>query len=935
MIRLMLEKLLHKKWMVFSLLVGNLLLISIAACHPMYKNATLLNMLREGFTEYIVENNQNPATIVYNAKLRSTGGSDEYGVLLEQAEKIEETLQMPLKAYVREYGLSEVSIEHVVVRDDGEKARALLDSLSDLENHVNIVSGRVFSDEIGEDGVIEAMVSESAMVNLNLLLDEELILPHITDVNGRVLRVKIVGIYENADSDAYWVHSPDEYRRHIMIPQTVFEKICMEENAAKNQINITLYQVLDYEAIKPEAVQQIIADTNAMIKKVDTNYSSIEKPAYIEVLEDYLADAKKVSVTLLILEIPVMLLLCVFISMIAGQMLSMEENEISLLKSRGASKGQIFLLYLMQSVLLTAICFLLALPFGKLLCQVLGSANAFLEFVRRRALQVQYTTETFLYAAGASVLSVLITIIPVVRMSRLTIVNMKRQRNRVKKPFWQKFYLDVVLLLVSIYGYYSFNRQRDMMVKEVIAGQMVDPLLLLSASLFIMAGGLVVLRIQPLLVKLFFKIRQNKWKPAIYVSFLQIIRTGSKQYFIMLFLVLTVALGIYNTTVARTILENAEKNERYLSGADIVLQELWPSNKNQERADADIEIIYIEPESGKYEQLKDVETMAKVMVRDDIEFRKSDGDKQKITLMAIHTKDFGQTAYMPDGLLPYEYFQYLNTLSQNADAILVSSNFRDKLGYELGDMITYMDKRENSITGIIYGFVDYFPTYRMEKPVMQPDGTVEDEESYLIVAHLSTLQKKWNTYPYEIWMKLKDNSNSDFVYDFVESNQIRVEKFVDTNANLTAIRKNALFQGTNGILTMSFIVILLLCATGYLIYWVLSIRSRELLFGVLRAMGMSRREIFLMLINEQIFSALLSIGIGAGMGVLASKLFVPMIQIAYSGENQALPLTLITQGFDMVRLFTVITLMVLICLLILARLVFRMKISQALKLGED
>lgn len=90
-----------------------------------------------------------------------------------------------------------------------------------------------------------------------------------------------------------------------------------------------------------------------------------------------------------------------------------------------------------------------------------------------------------------------------------------------------------------------------------------------------------------------------------------------------------------------------------------------------------------------------------------------------------------------------------------------------------------------------------------------------------------------------------------------------------------------------------------------------------------------------MLINEQLFSAALSIGIGAGMGILASKLFVPMIQIAYSGENQALPLELITQSSDMVRLFAVIVLMVLICLVILARQVFRMKISQALKLGED
>jgi putative ABC transport system permease protein len=134
---------------------------------------------------------------------------------------------------------------------------------------------------------------------------------------------------------------------------------------------------------------------------------------------------------------------------------------------------------------------------------------------------------------------------------------------------------------------------------------------------------------------------------------------------------------------------------------------------------------------------------------------------------------------------------------------------------------------------------------------------------------------------------------------------------------------------------MSFIVILILCGVGYLIYWILSIRSRELLFGIFRAMGMSRGEILRMLVNEQIFSSLLSIGCGAGIGILASRMFVPMIQIAYSAANQVLPLELITKSSDMVRLFGMIGVVLILCLVILARQVFRMKIAQALKLGED
>ena len=61
--------------------------------------------------------------------------------------------------------------------------------------------------------------------------------------------------------------------------------------------------------------------------------------------------------------------------------------------------------------------------------------------------------------------------------------------------------------------------------------------------------------------------------------------------------------------------------------------------------------------------------------------------------------------------------------------------------------------------------------------------------------------------------------------------------------------------------------VLLLCATGFLIYWILSIQSRALQFGIFRAMGMSLREILSMLINEQLFISVSSIAVGAGIGL--------------------------------------------------------------------
>jgi putative ABC transport system permease protein len=144
-----------------------------------------------------------------------------------------------------------------------------------------------------------------------------------------------------------------------------------------------------------------------------------------------------------------------------------------------------------------------------------------------------------------------------------------------------------------------------------------------------------------------------------------------------------------------------------------------------------------------------------------------------------------------------------------------------------------------------------------------------------------------------------------------------------------------LLQGTNGVLTMGFVVTLLLCGVGYLIYWIMALKERELVFGVLRASGFHKAELFHMLINEQIFCGILSILAGFGIGKLTSFLFVPILQKAYASTSQVLPMQLITNSTDLVRLIIVIGGMMIVCLAVLTVMLLRMNVAKALKLGED
>jgi putative ABC transport system permease protein len=202
-----------------------------------------------------------------------------------------------------------------------------------------------------------------------------------------------------------------------------------------------------------------------------------------------------------------------------------------------------------------------------------------------------------------------------------------------------------------------------------------------------------------------------------------------------------------------------------------------------------------------------------------------------------------------------------------------------------------------------------------------------------VVAHLRYIQNNWGITPYQIWMKAKDST--DFIYDFAAESGVKFTTFRDSRAQLIELKNDPIFQGTNGILTLCFVVVLLLCAVGFLIYWILSIRSRTLLMGIFRAMGMTLGEIVGMLANEQVFISGVSIALGVAVGLIASKLYVPLVQLAYASTDTVLPLKIISDSGDMARLLCLVAAMVILCMVILGVLVKKIKISQALKLGED
>lgn len=959
MFRFILDKLLQKKWMAASLLVGNILLIAVACLNPIYVGGAMQKMLPQSLEQAACEKDEYPfmvqssvALSVYEKDFKSIKESSE-----KKWKEKTGVIELPILVDSVCYQGRDMLFTTDLEESNGLFMRLAIANMSGIEDHITFIDGACFSDEKQPDGSYTCIVSQSVFAKYKMVLGEVLTFDDLKSPGGESVRLKVVGVFTQSDQeDIYWGKSAESYDSQCFVSEKIFADVaCPAYGVNKDDARIIkdariLY---DYSQLKQEDAAQMYEISG----KLEGDNIQVNCK---EVLKQYLVEKEKAESTIAILQVPTMVLLALFIFMVAAKMLDMEQNEISVLKSRGVSGKQIVFVYFLQAVCIMLTAVLAGLLLGSLMALVVGSADSFMEFVGRELIPIKINSSVLLQLFLSACFCIMVMTLPVIPRCRVTIVEQKRNRSKHKKVFWKRFYLDVIGCAVSLYTFYNYRAQLPSIREKIRMGESVDPTLFLGSSLFIISLSLLLTRLIPCMVSLIYKIGRRWWSVASYTAFLQSTRNREKQSFIMIFLICTIALGIFNANTARSINNNEEMSIRYRDGADIVILENFPDNlaavkymltRNMEAGD----IIYTEPDEFKYDGLRDqVSRMTKVYRQDDVAVESigsiletegaSNGEKVKlergdVVLMGIQTEEFGKTAYMPEGILDKHWYHYLNAMAENPYGVLMSSNAAEKLGLETGDSISYTrfdeaDRAAGMGKGTIVGFVDYFPGFSPETYIQNADGTYSVKDIYLVVAGYDMVKNYFGKIPYERW--LSNAGSNGYIYDFSEENQIAYDYFVDADNDVIKMKNNPVFQETNGMLTIGFLVALLICGVGVLIFQIMGIKERELIFGVCRAMGLTYGEMKKMLILEQVLTSLPAVIGGILTGIAATYLYAPLIQVAYgSGTDVMLPVQIVCKAGDMIQLGVILAVVFAACIAVIVHNVSHMKIAQALKLGEE
>ena len=142
----MLQKMWHKKWMNLSLLLGCILLVATAVSFPLYQSAAYNRMLTDEFDHYLSNEGVWPAQLTLQVSTKK----EKDGKTITTMENYIPTIYRDLGVQERDtiylYTITGGAVHSEYERNDANDLSARLGYKSKLEDHINIVNGRMYSD---------------------------------------------------------------------------------------------------------------------------------------------------------------------------------------------------------------------------------------------------------------------------------------------------------------------------------------------------------------------------------------------------------------------------------------------------------------------------------------------------------------------------------------------------------------------------------------------------------------------------------------------------------------------------------------------------------------------------------------------------------------------------------------------------------------------
>lgn len=816
--------------------------------------------------------------------------------------------------------------------------------VSDLEPHITIFEGNF--PEVpapSSDSTIDVLIAESLATELGLQVGEiYTIFARDTTSDGiqinTLFPVRIAGVWRPTDpTEKFWFFKPSFMENQLIISEEAFNTrigpyLPDEVYAA------IWYLVMNGDDVDYSSVPTLIENIN----NVEQEVKSLLPGTRLAVsprgdLLQYRTSANLLTILLYAFSVPIIGLLLAFVALTANLAIEQRRNEIAVLRSRGAMAGQMVGVALLEGLLLGGVALLIGLPISSMIAQLIGQSRSFLSFTAQSQIRTTLTVTTLAFGVGAVILALVAQVVPTIGAARYTVVTYKQERARImRRSWWQRAWLDVLLLIPSVYGLYLLRQQGTIVQEQQILSRdpFQNPLLFLVPALMILALSLLFLRLMPLAMSFIAWITSQTKSVTLLMATRHLARTPGFYSTPLVLLVLTLSLSAFTASLAETLDTHLSDQAYYEIGADVRFFDFGEdANPTSFGFGAPAPAPEREANTGPrwrflpisdYLGMPGVQSAARVG-----RFGATTaltGGVQTGEFLGVDRYELPQVAFWRNDFAPDSLATLMNLLAIDANGVLVPRSFMERYSLRVGDVLRIVVStygQRNNLDMKVVGSFDLFPTWYPDK-------------GPLFVGNLDYLfQQAGGQFPYSIWLKADSSADAEQF----ERQGIRIlqGQVVDWNSPAPRIdnqQRKPERQGLFGLLSVGFGAAAVLTVLGFLLYALFSFRRRYIEVGVLRAIGLSARQMVAFLAWELAFLILMGGLVGTGLGALVSTLFIPYLQVGTGPTANTPPFVVEMAWSAILRIYVLFGLLFVAALAALALLLRRMKIFQAIKLGE-
>ena len=259
-----------------------------------------------------------------------------------------------------------------------------------------------------------------------------------------------------------------------------------------------------------------------------------------------------------------------YVVTLSALLMERQRGEIALLRSRGAGTGHLVSIFALEGLMVAG----LGVVAGPLIAvgaiELAGLSPVFSGLGTGSGLDADVSGLAYGLSAIGGAFSFLALMIPAVQAARVSVTGHRRLSARPQgAPLYQRLYLDVLLLIVSIVLYRQLSQQGSLVATRVFGEYAVNQLVLALPAITLLAVSMLLLRLFPVAMRIVSRVL-SRWLPAgPAMAIWQMARDPVYYARISLLLMLAAGLGIFAASFGGTLERSFEERVYYQTGSDL------------------------------------------------------------------------------------------------------------------------------------------------------------------------------------------------------------------------------------------------------------------------------------------------------------------------------------------------------------------------------